>query len=396
MISPSSSERTAVKVVMFAEKLPPEFTGSGKQAVYLSRALTRKNVGVTCLCSSPSGTGVPDYSEGFPIFRLKSAASGRIRSLQFVIGAVGWLLRNTRSYDILHVHGYCWATFPAMVVAKIIGKRTLYKVTLLGDDDPSAIHKSGFGRLKSLFFGRFDGFIAISDRIYEVVRDFLGSPEKVFSIPNGVESRFSSNEIQDSAARRHLCERFKIGEQSQIVLFVGSIEHRKGIDLLAESWAAVVSEFSDARLFLVGPYSKESPFYRWFIGVLKEHINRTVFLVGTVEDTEAYYKASDLFVFPSRSEGLPNVVLEAMASGRACIVSRIEGVTDSLLSDGYDGVLVNREDQKGLEKTIIALLRDSALRDRLALNAANTVEKRFRIDCVAEKYIEVYERLLRE
>jgi len=82
--------------------------------------------------------------------------------------------------------------------------------------------------------------------------------------------------------------------------------------------------------------------------ILGEHLGKTVFLVGNVPDPELYYQASDVFVFPSRNESFGNVLLEAMACGRACVATLIHGVTESIIVDGHNGIVVNQEESQGI------------------------------------------------
>ena len=384
-----------IKVCMLTEKLPPEFTGSGKQAIYLSNALSQRNIQVIGLCSTPSEKSYIDYSEGFPIVRLRSSHRIYIRSLQFMIKCLLWLWRNRDKYAILHVHGYCWAAIPSIFLCRMLNKKTIYKVAIPGDDDPIAISQSRLGRLKAIFLNRVDGFVAISERVRKTIIDNKCSSAKVFLIPNGVDKKFCFNDEISREAKRYVTKTYGLKDDSRVVCSVGSIEHRKGIDLVASAWPQIVSVFPETWLLLVGPYSEETDFYRQIVESLKQYLGKTVFLVGTVTNPETYYRASDVLVFPSRNESFGNVLVEAMACGTACVATRIEGVTEGILVNGYNGLIVEQEDYEALADPVISILRNPELRNYLAMNAVKTVNEKFRIDIVAEKYIELYEYLLR-
>jgi glycosyltransferase involved in cell wall biosynthesis len=379
---------------MLAEKLPPEFTGSGKQAIYLSNALSQKNIQVIGLCSTPSGKSYIDYSEGFPIVHVSSSRRIRIRSFQFMIKCLFWLLRNRDKYDILHIHGYCGAAISSIVLCRILNKKTIYKVAIPGDDDPITISRSRLGRLKGIFLNRVDGFVAISERVRKTIVNNKCSSAKVFLIPNGVDKKFFFNKEISMEAKRYVTKTYGSKDDLRIVCYVGSIEHRKGIDLLAKAWPRIVSVFPDSCLLLVGPYSEEADFYRQIIESLKQYLGKTVFFVGTVTDPEIYYRASDVLVFPSRNESFGNVLVEAMACGTACVATRIEGITDDILLNSYNGLLVDQEDNEALADSVVSILRNPELKRYLAMNAVKTVDEKFRIDMIAEKYVELYEYLL--
>src|SRR5207245_3252238 len=86
-------------------------------------------------------------------------------------------------------------------------------------------------------------------------------------------------------------------------------------------------------------------------------------------DIERLYDAADVFVLPSTREGAPNVVLEAMASGLPCIVTRLPGVTDAMIDDGRNGILVEKDDRQALAAALTTVLRDRDLAQELGPRA---------------------------
>jgi glycosyltransferase involved in cell wall biosynthesis len=307
---------------------------------------------------------------------------------------MAWLWKNRKSYDLLHLHGYCWAAISSLLVSKVFGKKTIYKITLPGEDDPWAIYNSRFGRIKNIFLQKYDALIAISERTRKPVLDFGCSPEKIFSIPNGVEDTFYPDNKVAKEARRVLAHEYQLDPDCRIILYIGSIEHRKGVDLLVEAWPRIISEVPMSRLFLVGPYFRDTEFHRHLVESVKPFLGKSIYMTGSVENPGRYFQASDIFVFPSRNESFGNVLAEAMACGRACIATRIEGVTENILLNGYNGITVDREDAKALADAILVLLQNPGLKDYLAANAAKTVDEKFRIDGIAERYEELYKLLL--
>ena len=379
---------------MLAERLPPEFTGSGKQAVFLARALRANHVQTLAICSDPWGRTYMDPSWGFPVFHLPASRKKRHRALQFAFRSVFWLFQHRRQYDLVHVHGYCLAAIPVLIVSKLLGKKSLYKITLPGEDDPLAIYHSRFGWMKSRLLERFDAFIAISGRVQKYVQDFGCPPSKIFMIPNGVDKGFYYDEGARGEARKRLLMKYKLDENCQIISYTGSIEHRKGVDLLARAWPKILSAVPESRLFLAGPTFQGTPFYRHLVDLTRDHLDQTIFIVGIVNDPENYYRASDVFVFPARNEGFGNVLLEAMACGAPCVATRIEGLTENILIDRHNGLVVENGDDQALADRVLELLRDDHLKKTLAANAVKTIEEKFRMDRIAQRYIDLYASLL--
>jgi glycosyltransferase involved in cell wall biosynthesis len=163
-------------------------------------------------------------------------------------------------------------------------------------------------------------------------------PGQIEVIPNGVDlERFRP--AADPAERLELRARHGFGAREKIVLFVGGLMQRKGIDILLEAWNAVCARHPDAVLAIAGSqagrisherpgFKQELEDYMQRIDALRAQLTHpaSVRFLGEVGDPAPLYRLADLFAFPSRREGLPNAVLEAMASGLPCLVARFDGL----------------------------------------------------------------------
>jgi len=106
-----------------------------------------------------------------------------------------------------------------------------------------------------------------------------------------------------------------------------------------------------------------------------------------------YLKISDVFVSSSKSEGMSNALLEAMATGKAVVASRIDGTQDLIL-DNYNGLLSSL-DEASFSKKLFLLLKNKKIRDRLSRGARETVENKFSFGIVGREYEELYLNLLK-
>jgi glycogen synthase len=150
------------------------------------------------------------------------------------------------------------------------------------------------------------------------------------------------------------------------LLFVGVLEDYKGIDVLAEAWRQAAPRVPDAELKLVGRGSKlevveellvDLPRQtRWFPALDQEE------LVGELDRSTA-------LVLPSRSEGLPRIILESFCRGRPVVAARAGGVVD-LLRDGANGVLIEVEDAAALADALVDVLLEPDWAEQLAVGAA--------------------------
>lgn len=105
------------------------------------------------------------------------------------------------------------------------------------------------------------------------------------------------------------------------------------------------------------------------------------------------YAACNIFVLPSLSEAFPMVILEALASGRVVIATRVGGVPE-IIKDRQTGLLVKPRDVNALEDSIISLIQDLNLRRRLALNGKKLVESMYGWGEIARKYLMLYNKVL--
>jgi glycosyltransferase involved in cell wall biosynthesis len=116
-------------------------------------------------------------------------------------------------------------------------------------------------------------------------------------------------------------------------------------------------------------------------------------LLGRRDDMASVYASFDVMVSASRKEGLPVAILEGMASGRAVIATAV-GEVPTIIQHDNTGILIPAEDPNAMSAAIIALLRDSALRDRLGVAARRNVEESFSAERMTAAYLRVYEKVV--
>ncbi|BDD89139.1 hypothetical protein DPPLL_35040 [Desulfofustis limnaeus] len=119
---------------------------------------------------------------------------------------------------------------------------------------------------------------------------------------------------------------------------------------------------------------------------------RNIHFLGEVTNPEDYMPVTDIFLFPSRLEGFPNVLLEAMASGLPTVASAIGGTVD-LIIDGQNGLLFDRDDSEQMLGKIEMLIEDADLRKRLGKNGRTSVRQNYAFETIAQQYLELYKRL---
>ena len=155
-----------------------------------------------------------------------------------------------------------------------------------------------------------------------------------------------------------------------VALFVGALERTKNVDGLVAAWPLVAREVPDATLRLVGR-GREEALVRRLVAELPEQAEWTQTLTNA--EVATALDAASALVLPSRSEGLPRVVLEAFARGRGVVASGTGGLRD-LIDDGEHGLLVTPGDTAALARALVRVLSDRDLAERLGAAARRRAE----------------------
>jgi len=164
--------------------------------------------------------------------------------------------------------------------------------------------------------------------------------------------------------------------QDMTVLAAGRLDVRKGLTDLIEAMADVVGQFPMANLYIAG----EGPLKEYLRTRARElTLSDAVHFLGHVRERAEMvrlYRRATVFVHAAHYEGLPTVLLEAMACGRPVVSTAVCGALD-VVTEGVNGLLVPPRAPKRLAEAICHLLKDAELRTRLGTAARQTVEKRF-------------------
>lgn len=178
-------------------------------------------------------------------------------------------------------------------------------------------------------------------------------------------------------------------EPAYDVIAVGNLRDRqKGIDILLRALALVSDDSINAIVVGDGPQRAEL-----------ESLSRQLGLRDRVEFHGASCRVPDLlarsrvFALPSRYEGMPNALLEAMVSGLPVIAAAVGGVSE-IVTDGETGLIIPPEDPKALAKAITRLLADEGLAGRLGRSARASVQCEFTIAAHTDRCLAIYEELL--
>jgi glycosyltransferase involved in cell wall biosynthesis len=182
------------------------------------------------------------------------------------------------------------------------------------------------------------------------------------------------------------------------VLGVGRLVAKKGFDLLVEACAILRDRGVDCELRIVGQDDKDSERVRERIAALG--LDDRVALPGPMGQAELLdeYRRADALCMPCRllpddRDGIPNVLVEAMAAGTPVVATAVSGIPE-LIRDGHDGLLVEPDDPRALADALARLHADPALAARLAAAGRETVERRFDGERLARRLADLFEEAI--
>lgn len=379
-----------LRVLMYSTYFPPEFSGAAQQALMLARQLRRLGHQVEFVTVRWRDLPEHDEVDGFKVTRLYAGRGTKHRELRLWANLARFVWRRRRDFDVLHSHGAYYTNAIVGPLARAAGLRSIVKASLANDD----LHDVGrtlSGHLHRALLARVDACVAISR---DLVREFneCGLPaERIHYLPNGVDTTVFRP--ADGATRSALRAELDLPASMPVALYAGVMDARKNIEWLARQWVDQEAFGTGARLVAVGPQSREDP-----DGVLIARLTALsaraphLFTLRPYSaDMERYLRSSDLLVLPSHREGLPNVVLEAMACGLPCVAADVSGTRD-LVQPGVTGYVYAPDDARALAHAVSTAL--SPLSRPLGENGRQLVEERFAFDKVAKEYSQLYDRLV--
>jgi glycosyltransferase involved in cell wall biosynthesis len=274
-----------------------------------------------------------------------------------------------------------------------------FKTNLLNNiKNPQKIFKQLLGLFYSYFIVQ-KPLLESAHKIVTVSRKVASDLEKWFgptiarkceTIYNGIDTNiFKPNSVY----RETLRSQFGIGNHEKILLTLGRLTFEKGSHIALEATKQVKKRLPAVKLFIVGDGEIKKQLETQ---VKASRLEKDVFFIGSVENDETvkYYNAADIFLMPTLTvEGLPLVLLEAMACVKPVIASRIGGNAE-VISDGINGLLFQPGDVNSLAEKILVLLEEQALSDKLSCAARKATETRFNCNHMMQSIEDILDLIL--
>jgi len=390
---------------MFSTKFLPVFSGAALQARLLIKELKELGINSFVLTNRRhKGLKSTEILDGIRIFR-KPILPFKIPFIPDLYDSLQlsfFIIRFYKKYDILHFHGgFSAFSFLPLFINKYLGKKSIFKMTLLKSPcDPAAWKKHHLGLLLRFSFQYFDKIISISNPL---TKNYLHSKlgkNKLIKMRQAVNTKlfFPYNESDKLKLRKKL----NIDRKKIVLTFTGSVKKRKGVDILVEIFSKLSKKYDNLVLIIIGEHLFDDLFrqkYALFSNKIKETLNNLgiyerVIFTNNISNVEEYLYISDIFIFPSRREGLPNSVLEAMSVALPCVLAPLNGIAEEIKGNS-ESLLISKQDKISEYVAILDdLIKSDKTRKMIGENGRNRILEKYDSKKVAKDYMNFYKELI--
>lgn len=374
-----------MKIALITRRYPPLIGGAEKVLSYLARALAEEGAEVTVLTAHPPGLNVPETETvemprgggRLTVVRLPTSRLRFLGTWLYMRNLRRWLA--THELDIAYVSMLKHDAYVTVGEAARRGFPVLLRPEGAGATGDVAWQSWGrFGRRIADRCKAADAIVAISSAVTKELDEAGYDHSRIHAIPNGVP-------IPETPWQRRADWR-----SSPRAVFVGRLAKEKGLDTLLHAWRYVRADYPRARLTLLG----EGPERPALAGLVERlGLRDLVDLPGASDDTEGTLRASDLFILPSREEGMSVALLEAMALGVPLVASSIPG-NRRLIQDCKHGRLFPPDDRPALARAVVAQWSHFDRAFHMTRAARRRVIDEFSIGAVARRHLELFRGLV--
>ena len=389
LVHPIPAPDEGRRILILNSEYPPVGGGAGNASANLARCLTSQGFTVTVVTSRFGDLPRRERQDNLTVIRIPAWRSRQDRAHAweltfFILSACIWTLRIVAGHRPLKPNAtLAFFGVPSGAVAYVLKlvHQIPYIISLRGGDVPGfrpydfGVYHKLITPVLRIIWKKASVIVANSQGLRALALKF-DSRFEIPIIPNGVDLNLYEKGNRDALS-------------PPCLLSVGRIVHQKGIDLAMHALADMRDLDWKWRIAGDGPQMES-------LKRLAAELNlqdRLQFLGWqSREQLVDLYQWSNLFLFPSRHEGMPNAVLEAMASGLPVVATRISG-SEELVVDWKTGFLVPSEDVISLQSALRNLLLNPALRREMGLASRRRVEEFYSWENAARQYAHLLEQV---
>jgi glycosyltransferase involved in cell wall biosynthesis len=343
----------------------------------MSKGQVKYGCNVTVYTLKVGGVSTQEFREGYKVVRFRPMVKIMRNSISPTLFFK--LIRTRTDFDIIHAHSHLFFSTNICSLVRKIGSVPLVITThgLIGQTAPYWFSNFYLSTIGKFTLKCADRIISYTEVEKETLSNLGIDKKKIKVIPNGVDTKlFLPMEKQGNNITR--------------ILWVGRFVPGKGVEYLIGAFNSLVKEYPDLKLLMIGE------------GPLKENIEQKVHDLGLTEsisikmfvpnfELPIIYQSSDVFVLPSLSEGVPRVILEAMACGIPIVCTELPQLTDIVKGCG---LLVPLMDSQALAEATSKIISDTELVRKFGEKGRAKVVKDHSWENIVKKTIGLYEELI--
>jgi len=382
-----------MKILHIAASMSPEWGGPTKVVAGLTEKLVEKGVEINIFSPFKRGEGLNVINpKGIELQLFPQNFIDRLwtsYSWDFTIA----IKQNVHKFDIIHIHEiWHYPNYFASRAAKKAGKP--YVVTIHGALDPWCLNHKAFKKkiyallIQKRILREASVIHAITNEEIKQIKNFVNNNNIIIMIPNGI----NPEDFINLPSRKELEKLYPELIGKKVLLFLGRIHPKKGLDLLAKVFGIIARERDDVRLLIAGP---DSDGYKdKIVQTLKnERVLNKVIFTGMLKDQNKLVAlgGADIFILPSYSEGFSMAILEAMICKLPVIITHQCNFPE--VAEVCAGRVINPNVEQ-LTETMIELLNNPQLCKKMGENGHKLILKKYTWNKIADQMIKLYEDVL--
>jgi len=310
------------------------------------------------------------------------------------------LRRTAKQFDLIHITStFLFASALGVFYARKFGKPSIIspRGNLMEPIDLKLIK----GAFKKIYIALFENFalknvcavhFTVKHEQEEYESHKFPSREN-FIIPNGIdESEFEKSQENNNGENLDFRRKYGISKNEKIVLFLGRLNWKKGLDTLIPAFKRVAEKVPDVRLVIAG--GDEGGYQKKIEKLVSDaNLKERVCFINAIKGKEKIqaFEESDVFVLPSYSENFGMAVVEAMYFGLPVVITKYVGVAP-FVEEAKAGLVVPK-DPESVARAILEILGNSNKKREMGVNGRRLVEREFVMPKIADRWIEIYRKL---
>ena len=379
-----------MKILQVHSFLYPHVGGSETYVLELSKRLKKRGHEVLIVTSLLSGDQRNEVIEGVDVLRLPGMYLPKVPYFLFTPELFRILLSLSKRFEILHSHVRFFFSTNCVALLRRIRQQSRFVLTLHSTHpQPQLTFLKCFEKFYEKTVGRFtvnnaDCVIALDENVKQHVLSYGALEERIVTIPNGVDTEIFAPVCVQRTGRplknEEKMSTFTVG-------YVGNLVKRKGVKYLIQGIHKLVPKYNfQLRIVGDGPLKME-------LQALCSELSLSEFVSfeGALDKKliPDFLRSVDVLVLPSLSEGMPTVVLEAMACGKAAIATDV-GATRTVIDSPDVGILVPPQDPLAIKEALEKLITDEEKKIRMGKNARKKILSNYSWDAIVPRIEQVY------